>query len=151
MTTRDTQNGDLRIYPTGDGGRFIFKAGQPEMDGTLENAIYVSLFTADNWLNSISTRFEQTRSTVIQVMNRNKLTNQGRLNLIASARSALSWLTESGIASTIEVGANIVGVGKMELIITVEQPQAPRQILRYQLNWEQQKIVSGENRPVVYS
>ena len=128
MTTRDTrdvQNGDLRLFPTGDGGRLIFTNGQPEMDSTLENSIYLSLFTADNWLNSISTRFEQTRSTVIQVMNRNKLTNQGRLNLIASARSALSWLTESGIASTIEVGANIVGVGKMELIITVEQPQAP--------------------------
>lgn len=148
MTTRDTTNGDIRLFPTPDGARLLFADGQPEMDGTLENAIYLSLFTSDNWINSISTRFQQTRSTVQSTMNRSKLTNQGRLNLMASARSALSWLTESGIASAVDVDARITGVGKMELILTIEQPQAPRQILRYQLNWAQQKIVSGENRPV---
>ena len=148
QSTRDTTNGDIRLYPTPDGGRLIFVNGQPEMDGTLENSIYISLFVSDNWLNSISSRFEQTRSTIHQTMNRSKLTNQGRLDIMASARSALSWLTESGIASAIEVDARITGVGKMELIVTVEQPNAPRQILRYQLNWEQQRIVSGEGRTV---
>lgn len=148
MTTRDTINGDIRLYPTQDGSRLNFTAGQPEMDSTLENAVYLSLFCSDHWTNSIATRFERVTSTLQATMNRSKLSNQGRLDIIASARSSLSWLTESGIASDVSVDAIITGVGKMELTVTVEQPQAPRQILRYQLNWEQQRIVSGMGRTV---
>jgi phage gp46-like protein len=148
MKNTPNRFGDIRLIPTPDGARFSFADGQPEMDGTLENSVYLSLFCPNWWGNAVSRTDQRMSSTLQATVNRSKISNQGRLDVIASAQSSLAWMVQTGIASKVDVSAVIVGVGKMELTVAIEQPTAPREILRYQINWEQQQIASTSGRIV---
>jgi len=45
-------DGDVRVQHTEDGGDIESVAGQLRMDGGLETAVYISLFTARGWWGS---------------------------------------------------------------------------------------------------
>ena len=79
QSTRDTTNGDIRLYPTGPTVEdCFFRTVNPKWMEHWKTQS-TSLFVSDNWLNSISSRFEQTRSTIHQTMNRSKLTRYDSL------------------------------------------------------------------------
>lgn len=40
---------DIYLEPTPDGGELIIENGKPRMTSGLENAVYLSLFTAPYW------------------------------------------------------------------------------------------------------
>ena len=74
-----TYDGDVKLYPSADGGDIAFEAGQPYMDAGLETAAYISLFTAVYWGNAIAAESEKT-SSQIETLFRRVLDNRARLD-----------------------------------------------------------------------
>lgn len=135
-----TFDGDVRLNLTADGGAITIWGGQPDMDGGLSTAVHISLFTATGWWgNALALDYEDVGSTLEAVLAA-PLTNQTRLDVEAAARSALAWLTDTGIASSVEVAASIPSIGQLTLAITIREPAKAPQLFRYGINWQTQRI-----------
>lgn len=132
-------DGDPILIDAGDGGDLLIVNGQPEMDDGLQNAVFLSLFT-DNawWANSILPDNEQATSE-LSTLDRSVLTNKTRLDAEEYARQALSWMVSDGLASKISVSAEIVAIGVLGLIITIDQP-GKQSTVRYKINWENMAV-----------
>ncbi len=135
-------NGDVKLYPTEDGGQITLKNGQPYMDDGLETAAYISLFSGGCWGNAISERDEKFESKLETLFTRT-LTNQARLDAEEYALQALAWMKRQGIAKEIEVEASIPRTGMLGLLITITQPGSTITELKYQINWANQQISIG--------
>lgn len=132
-------DGDPILIDNGDGGDLVIVNGQPEMDDGLQNAVFISLFTDKSWwANSILPDNEQTTSE-LSTLDRSVLTNKTRLDAEEYARQALSWMVSDGLASKISVSAEIVAIGVLGLIITIEQP-GKQSTVRYKINWENMAV-----------
>ena len=94
--------GDPAVKITPDGADMVFKGGQPILDQGLENAVLISLFTLPGfWGNSVFTEAEQIGSeyqvprTVVDIETIDDINR--------SAEDALEWMTDTGIASSVDV------------------------------------------------
>jgi phage gp46-like protein len=121
--------GDLLLSPTEDGGAITFEGGQPLMDKGLATACYLSLFTNSGWWASPAL------GSSLSTLERSTLTNTTRLNVAESARKALAWLTEGGIASSVVVECEILTVSTLSLVVTITEPDSSETTLRYRINW----------------
>ncbi len=136
-------DGDVKLYPTEDGGQITLKNGQPYMDDGMETAVYISLFSGDYWGNAISERDEKLESKLESLYSRT-LTNQTRLDAEQYALQALAWMKRQGIAAKIEAEASIPRTGMLGLVIKIYQPDVDDPlILKYQINWANQQISMG--------
>lgn len=135
-------DGDVKLYPTEDGGQISIKNGQPYMDDGLETAVYISLFSSDFWGNVISERDEKLESK-LETLYSQALTNQARLDAEQYALQALAWMKRQGIAAKIEAEAVIPRTGMLGLVITITQPDSTIAELKYQINWANQQISMG--------
>ena len=132
---------DLYLQPTQDGGELIIENGKPQMTSGLENAVYLSLFTAPWWGDSVSEQSEKYSSTISEVMNSGALALQTKLDVIEAAKNALVWMTDDGIADRIEVRAEIPQAGTLYLAITIYEPESADGVdYKYALNWEAQEV-----------
>jgi len=137
-------DGDVRLSLSQDGGIIKIRGGQPDMDDGMETAVNISLFSqGDWWGNALAEDGEQIGSTFLDSL-RAPLTNQARLNVIESVRSALSWLTDTGIASSIDVQATIPGLNRLDISLTIRQPEKAPTIFRYTVNWQNQRVLLQE-------
>jgi len=135
-------DGDVKLTATEDGGQITVRSGQPVMDDGLETAAYLSLFSGDYWGNAISERDEKTESE-LETLFSHTLNNQVRLDAEEYALQSLAWMKQQGIASKIEAEASIPRAGFLGLAITITQPDGTAAVLRYQINWENQRISMG--------
>ncbi len=135
-------DGDVKLYPTEDGGQIILKNGQPYMDDGLETAAYISLFSGGYWGNAISERDEKLESKLESLYSQT-LTNQTRLDAEQYALQALAWMERQGIAAKIEAEASIPRTGILGSIIRITQPDSTITELKYQINWANQQISMG--------
>lgn len=137
-------DGDVKLVMSIDGGLITVSAGQPEMDGGLQTAVNISLFTDIGWWgNSIIGTGNEVGSTFADAL-RKPLTNQSRLEIIEAAKDALSWLLSTGIAETIDISASIPSVGRLDMGIRIQQPEKAPELFRYNVNWANQKIIMTE-------
>ena len=137
-------DGDIRLSLSQDGGIIKIRGGQPDMDDGMETAVNISLFSqGDWWGNALAEDGEQIGSTFLDSL-RAPLTNQARLNVIESVRSALSWLTDTGISSSIDVQATIPGLNRLDISLTIRQPEKAPTIFRYTVNWQNQRVLLQE-------
>lgn len=124
--------GDPRIFISENGASFKFSGGQPIMDGGLENAVIISLFTRpDYWGNlivndpnkKIGSDFEEVAMLPVTVSNLNKLQR--------SAESALKWMKTAQIADSITVTVNNPSayLREIEVLITPFGSDNPSKIL----------------------
>jgi phage gp46-like protein len=128
---------DFKLYETGDGGEINLIGGDIEAERGLSNAIYLSLFTGDNWHNI----FEESKTTDDFETNLfNLLTATNNLRQIETiANESLNWLIEDGIAETIETKASSSSNGHINLNITITEPNNITR--KYSIIWEQQKLI----------
>lgn len=139
----DTYDGDLFIYPTADGGDIDVQSGQPDMDAGLWTAVYLSLFSAAGWWgNAIAAPGEQAESTLDDAME-GLLTPALRQDIEEAARKALAWMVAAGIAASVTVAATIPSATRLDLTVTVEQPNADPTTYRFALNWAAQRVAMG--------
>lgn len=140
------QSGDVKLIPSIDGARLDFSGGQPLMDQGLETAVYISLFCSDWWGNATLEANEKQASRINDVANSSALSNRMRVSIEIAAEEALGWMISSGVAASVEPSVIITGKSTAELTVSIEQPKAPRVILRYQVNWDYQKDAVSLNR-----
>jgi phage gp46-like protein len=134
--------GDPKLFNAGDGSELVISGGQPVMDTGLENAVYLSLFSAPWWGNAISEPAEQLTSR-FEELNTRTLTNQARLDAGEFVRQALAWMVIEGIAQSVTVNASIAAVGVLALVITIQQPDDATRI-KYKINWQRLELLQGD-------
>ena len=144
--THPVQSGDLRLIPSIDGARVDFSGGQPLMDQGLETAVYISLFGVDYWGNALEEPGIQLQSRIPEIVARSTVSNRARLEIEQAATDSLAWMLTEGVAAGVQASAIITGVSTVELTVTIEQPSAPREVLRYQINWQRQREITASGR-----
>lgn len=113
--------GDPRIFIDPDGSYLIFKGGQPVMDQGFENAVVISLFTAPGWWGNTLLKNESEKiGSDYEATLREPIVDISSVgNVEQSAKNALKWMKDVGLASKIESFAtnpednrknNIVGI-----------------------------------------
>ena len=146
MRTHPITDGDIRLIPSLDGARLDFSGGQPLMDTGLETSVYVSLFTANWWGNATVPADRRQSSRVQATADSATMSNQSRLVVQQAASDALAWMVRDGVAASVDAQVAIVGVQKFKLTVSISQPAAPIQVLRYQINWGEQREITASGR-----
>jgi phage gp46-like protein len=137
-------DGDIRLSLSQDGGIIKIRGGQPDMDDGLTTAVNISLFSqGDWWGNALADDGEEVGSTFLDSLAA-PLTNQARLDVIESAKRALAWMTDTGIAGSVDVQATIPAIGRLDLSITIRQPERAPTVFRYTVNWQNQRVILQE-------
>jgi len=95
--------GDPAVKITEHGARMKFVGGQPVMDQGIENAVQISLFTKKGWWGNFLLKENEkigiTDFNTIRVVVDIQTINDYR----DDAEKALKWMTETGLASKIDV------------------------------------------------
>lgn len=137
-----TFDGDPKLYEGGDGADLLIIDGQPAMDAGLENAVYLSLFSAPGWWgNAVSQEYEKLGSLLESIQSRT-LTNTTRQDAEEYAKQALSWMVTDGVAKKVTTVATIPAVGILGLTITIEQPDQTSTV-RYSITWAEFAVRMG--------
>lgn len=124
-----TYLGDVQLLPTPSGGEVTWSSGQPVMDAGLMTAVYISLQTMTGWWADPSMGSE------LQALEEGALTNQVRLDYIEGVRKALAWLVSDGIASAVDVEAEIDGPARLNVLITITEPDGSASTYQYRATW----------------
>lgn len=128
--------GDVYLFNTNDGGEISIENGQPLIDGGLENAAYISLFSNFNWWgNDIASDDEQLDSQFETILDRT-LSNQTRLDAIEFAKQALQWMIDIKVAREINIEATIPRVEVLAIDIKITQPDFTIIETKYEINWK---------------
>lgn len=127
---------DILLQDTGDGAEVILSGGDLKGDGTLYNAVYLSLFGGDNFSNAFKEyesngEFEESLNLPITTPNLKTVENK--------ANKSLKWLIDEGIAESVESFAFGNGDNKIEVDITIKEPQKVES--SYSIIWRNQKAV----------
>jgi len=131
--------GDPKIYIDENGASLVFKGGLPVMDGGLENAVIISLFTKKGWFGNsfftnqsekIGSDFEE---TVKGTINRFYFTRVEK-----SIDNALQWMIDKEIVSKIEKLVSNPSINQTEIIIKLFPPSGNEielLLLQNGMNW----------------
>ena len=127
-------DGDVQLQHTEDGGDIQIVAGQPRMDGGLETAVYISLFTSRGWWGSASG--DELGSDLEKIL-AGTLTTKTLNSASDEIRRALSWLVSDGVAKSVDVTVSAIGIYSVLLEIVIAEPDAlSPTAIRYRLNWD---------------
>ena len=94
---------DFKLYEQGDGGELNIIGGDIESEKTLSNAIYLSLFSGDNWYNIFENSDSLKTSNDIENLLQNFITSTKNIRKLETLiNESLNWLIEDGIVESIE-------------------------------------------------
>ena len=126
---------EILITDSGDGGEFTLVGGDLKQDGTFISALYLSLFTGDAYYNIFTDyptnrEFEDALSLPVTIQN---------LQTVETlANNALKWMLDEGIADSITVNAYGDADEKIDVEITVTEPDGTTG--QYYITWENEKL-----------
>lgn len=134
---------EILLIDKGDGGEFVLEGGDLKQDGTFLTALYLSLFTGDAFYNVFTDyptnrEFEDALSLPITIPN---------LKTVETlANNALKWMLDQGVAKSIDVYAFGDKDEKINVEITVTEPDGNTG--QYYITWQNEKIAlsKGVNR-----
>lgn len=145
MTTNIFQ-GDPRLFITPDGTEIAFVGGQPIMDGGIENAILISLFTEKGWAGNVFARTDaQKIGSDFLKSTRQSITLQSINDMRSSAEKALDDPLFGRALVTVDNPTS----NNIEINILVQPPgQDVQQLLlsRYSDNWQLQALSPASGR-----
>lgn len=99
----DPYQGDPKVFITNDGAEIVVRSGNPIMDGGLENAVLISLFSKEGWVgNTLFTENDQKIGSKFQDKGNGPVTLTRLNDLANSAEVALQWMIDAGIVSSVE-------------------------------------------------
>jgi phage gp46-like protein len=132
---------DFKLAEYGDGAELNIIGGDIEPEKGLSNAVYLSLFTGDNWYNI----FEESKTTDnFETSLFGLLITTNNLKTIETlANEALNWLIEDNIAETIETRATTNSNGRINLRITITEPN--NMTRKYAIIWKEQRLQLIDN------
>lgn len=127
-----TQQGDVKLIQTVDGGEISIVNGVTEMSGGLETSVYLALFggnedddgSNDNvfswWGNKGKVLAEQYHSKTQYLLQSLPATSSNLLLLEDAVLLDLAYLTDLNIASSVEVTISIPTVNAVNIKIIIE-------------------------------
>jgi phage gp46-like protein len=136
--------GDPKMTLDEEGSALTFRGGQPVMDGGIENAIFISLFTKPGWSGNfliqdpnkqVGSNFENTLEQSITVSSLNEMRD--------GAEKALKWMVDSGLTSRVTAAVTNPSSNRVQVVILVEYPGKDLDAflaLKNSQNWIIQKI-----------
>lgn len=135
--------GDIKVKITDSGARMKFIGGQPVMDGGLENAVLISLFTKPGWWGNdleseeskkIESNYERQRTIVdLQTIN----------DVRDDAEADLKWIKKIKLASKIEIEVINPSIDQIQTEIKYYPPGQDVKtllLIKNGLNWINQAI-----------
>jgi phage gp46-like protein len=128
-----SQQGDVRLFQTNDGGDISVTLGLVDMDGGLETAAYLSLFGGNEdddgggdprfswWANLAENDADfQYRSETQNLLQSLVVSPQNLRRIEDAAGRDLAWMVTKGVASRVEVAASVQGLNKVLIEVTIE-------------------------------
>lgn len=122
-----TQQGDVKLFQTDDGGEVIIENGVVEMSGGLETAAYLSLFGGNedillNWWGNIDEidPDRQYRSETQNLLQSLPATTGNLIRIEDAAKRDLAWFITKKVASTVSVIVTIPGLNQIKIIVDIE-------------------------------
>ena len=128
-----SQQGDVRLFQTVDGGEVTVIGGVMAMDGGLETSVYLSLFGGNEddaagadksrtwWGNLSETETARQYRSETQNLIQALAATSGNLRRIEDAADRdLAWMIDEGAASAVTVVATIPGLNRVRILIIVE-------------------------------
>ena len=131
---------EILLQDKGDGGEFTLDGGGDLVqDGTFLTAVYLSLFNGDAFYNvytdyKTDNEFEKMLSLPVTVANLKNVEKNGQ--------NALKWLIDEGIAKETSVYAYGTIDEKINVEITVTEPDGSD--CKFAIIWNNEKIVLKE-------
>lgn len=130
-------NGEPYLKPDVDGGRIEIHGGNPVMDETLRNAVYISLFTELGWfgneLNSVAL------GPGIEQAARGDIGSKALARVEDAASRSLAWLKTKGYAASVTVKAVAKSLSQIEIYIYITEPDGSSKKLLFELPWKNLK------------
>lgn len=127
---------DILLQDKGDGAEVVLNGGDVKGDGTLYNAVYLSLFNGDNFSNA----FEEYESdNEFEEMLNLPITMSNLRQVETKANKCLKWMIEVGIAESIDCYAYGNNDDHIETKITITE--ATGNDSSFAVVWENQKRV----------
>jgi len=142
--------GDPRIFISKQGTTMIFQSGQPIMDGGIENAVVISLFTREGWAGNtlfgdvskhIGSRYEISHDQPITVSALNDIRD--------AAEKALVWMVKSNLVESVSVTVTNPTGNDINTSIIIAPPGTDEQVLlvnKHGNNWIIQKLEPASGR-----
>ena len=120
---KNTQQGDVLLFQTLDGGDISIDDGIVEMTGGLETAVYLSLFSPEDWFcNEFADTPDQKITSRTDAFINNKTQSSKNYQLLEQAVKAdLKWLLKNKIADEIKVSVYSNGLNRVMIEIVIEQ------------------------------
>lgn len=129
---------DLYVRSDGDGPEISTDMfGNPTLTGGLDSAVYLSGFVGPWWANRILPAAERFISGVSVGASLNL---RAARDVEEALRAALRWLIADGAATSVEVEAEIRNRDRLDILVTISEPNKERTRYRYGLNWAAQEI-----------
>jgi phage gp46-like protein len=155
--TVDRYQGDPKLILDENGANMVFKAGQPLMDGGLENTVFISLFTRrrdpttnKQWCgNSLFDSPSQRIGGRFMEKADQSVTLSMLLDLEAAAKSDLQWMINEQIATEITASASVPTGKNVHVLIGIKPPGRSLQqliVLKYGNNWVIQALDPAHKR-----
>ncbi len=127
---------EILIQDHGDGGEFSLLGGDLKQDGTFFSAVYLSLFSGEAFYNIYS---ENPTNKEFEEMLALPISTTNLKNIEKSAQNALKWLIDDGIAKEIEIFAYGSKEEKINVEITITEPDGNN--CKFAIIWQNEKIV----------
>ena len=130
---------EFLLRDKGDGGEFSLEGGDIKKDGTFYTAVYLSLFNGDAFYNVYSQyktdrKFEDLLSLPV--------TSKNLKDVEQAAKNALNWFIDEKIAKEITVFASGSITGKINVEITITEPDGNE--CKFSIIWQNEKFVLRE-------
>lgn len=124
------QDGDVLLFQTLNDGNINIQNGLVQMTEGLETAVYMSLFSPDDWFGNeaVDTQEEKLSSQTEQVINNKPQSSKNYQLLVQAVEADLKWLVSNGNANSIDVSVTSGGLNRVMISITIEQDSSSNNI-----------------------
>lgn len=117
------QQGDVLLFQTLDGGNISLTNNQIDMTTGLETAVYLSLFSPEDWfLNDIAeTENEKLTSQTEQLIATTPNVSSNYTLLDQAINNDLKWLLDAGRAKSISVGVSSNQINRVNISLEIDE------------------------------
>jgi phage gp46-like protein len=143
------RQGDILLLQTDDGGNIKIVNGEPEMDGGLESATYMSLFQSDgkaHWMEEYQTEDEKTGSQFYNFIIGNQKTVSNINRAITFIELDLAWMINQGLADEFDFDYEDINVNRSKFSISIKKDGSTISGAEFEINWGFQKENPGSGR-----
>jgi len=118
-----TQEGDVLLFQTLDDGDLSITEGIVEMTGGLETAVYLSLFSPEDWFCNEAAQTPEHRLTsrTNDFINNKPQSSKNYQLLVQAVEADLKWLTKDKLAKSVSASVSSDGLNRVMIGVVIEQ------------------------------